>query len=70
MTALPIAIGALKMVPKGLEKGLENLEIRGQEETIQTTNRPEYSKGTWKHEEIRCRIDSSERPSANAVVKK
>ena len=30
-------IGALDTVIKGLEQGLEDLEIRGQEETIQTT---------------------------------
>ena len=36
---IPIVIGALKMVHKGLIKGLEELEIRGQVETIQTTVR-------------------------------
>ena len=34
---IPIVVGALGTVPKGLEKGLENLEIRGKLETIQTT---------------------------------
>ena len=32
-----IVIGALGTTHKGLLKGLEDLEIRGQEETIQTT---------------------------------
>ena len=32
-----IVTGALSTVTKGLIKGLEDLEIRGQEETIQTT---------------------------------
>ena len=34
---IPIAVGALRTVPKGLERGLEELEIRGRIETIQTT---------------------------------
>ena len=34
--AIPIVIGALGTIPKELVKRLENLEIRGQEETIQT----------------------------------
>ena len=33
---IPIVIGALVTVTKGLVKGLEDLEIRGQVETIQT----------------------------------
>ena len=37
VTFIPIVIGALVTVTKGLRKGLENLEIRGQKETIQTT---------------------------------
>ena len=34
---IPIVVGALGTVPKGLEKGLENLEIRGRIDTIQNT---------------------------------
>ena len=34
---MPIVIGALGTTPKGLVKGLEDLEIRGQVETTQTT---------------------------------
>ena len=37
VTFIPIVIGALGTVTKGLVKGLENLEIRGRVETIQTT---------------------------------
>ena len=37
VTIIPIVIGALGAVTKGLLKGLEDLEIRGREETIQTT---------------------------------
>ena len=32
-----IVIGALGTIPKGLVKGLKDLEIRGQVKTIQTT---------------------------------
>ena len=37
VTIIPSVIGALDTVPKGLVHGLEDLEIRGQVETIQTT---------------------------------
>ena len=34
---IPIVISALETMPKGLVNGLEDLEIRGQIETIQIT---------------------------------
>ena len=37
LTVISIVIGALGTTPKGLIKGLEDLEIRGQVETIKTT---------------------------------
>ena len=37
VTIIPIVIGAFGTVTKGLLKGLENLEVGGQVETIQTT---------------------------------
>ena len=37
VTVISIAIGALEMITKGLERALEELEIRGWIETIQTT---------------------------------
>ena len=37
VTFIPIIIAALGTVAKGLLKGLEDLEIKGQVETIQTT---------------------------------
>ena len=36
-TVIPIVIGALGTIPKGLLQGLEVLEITGQEVTIPTT---------------------------------
>ena len=37
VTIIPIVVGAFGTVTKGLLKGLEDLEIRGRVETIQTT---------------------------------
>ena len=37
VTIIPIVVSALGTVAKGLVIGLEDLEIRGQVETIQTT---------------------------------
>ena len=37
VTVIPIVIGALGTVTKGLIQGLKDLEIRGRVETIQTT---------------------------------
>ena len=37
VTVKPIVIGALGTIPEGLVKGLEDLEIRRQEEMIQST---------------------------------
>ena len=37
MTLKPIVIGAFGMITKGLLKGLEDLEVGGRVETIQTT---------------------------------
>ena len=36
VTVVPLVIGALRTVPKGLERGLEELKIGGRIETIQT----------------------------------
>ena len=37
VTIVPIVIGALDTITKGLFKGLEDLEVGGRVETIQTT---------------------------------
>ena len=60
----------LRTIPKGLINGLEELEIRGQAETIQTIqNLSEYREESSRIAETYCHSDSSERPSANAGVK-
>ena len=37
VTVILIVVGALGTTPRGLVKGMEELKIRGQVETIQTT---------------------------------
>ena len=69
MTVIPIVVGALGTMPKGLLKGLEDLEIRGHVETIQTTDRPEYLGESWRLEETCCHSSSGEKSSANAGMK-
>ena len=49
---------------------LEELEIRGRAEPIQTTDRPEYREESWRLEETCYHSHPSERPSANAGIKK
>ena len=36
-TVIPVVIGSFGTIPQGLEKGLKNLEIKGQVETILIT---------------------------------
>ena len=52
MTVIPVVIGALGIVIKGLIKRLEDLEMRGRVDTIQTTAlQLEYREKSWKLEE-------------------
>ena len=37
LTVMPVVIGTLGTKPKGVVKGLEDMEIRGQIQTIKTT---------------------------------
>ena len=69
MTVIPIENSALSTVTKGLIQELEDLEIRGQVETIQT-------KALWRSVRIlrrvletHCHSNSSEKPLANAGMK-
>ena len=72
VTVIPIVIGALGTVSKGLVKGLEDLEIWEQRETIKTAallighnieKSPRDSGVTY------CHLDSVEKPPINAGVK-
>ena len=70
VTIIPILIGAFGTVTKGLLKGLEDLEVGGRVETIQTTALLRTARILRRVlEETCCHSNSSERPSANADVK-
>ena len=64
---IPFILGAFGKVTKGSVKGLEDLEIRGRVETIQTTALLRSARILRIFQEIWR--DSSGRPSANAHVK-
>ena len=68
VTIVPIVIGALRSLTKGLFKGLEDLEVGGRVETIQTTAYLRTAR-ILRLEETCCHSNSSEKPSANTDVK-
>ena len=73
VTIVPIVIGAFGTITKGLLKGLEDLEVGGRVETIQTTallRTARIRDESWRLEETCCYSNSSEKPSANTDVKK
>ena len=69
VTITTIVIGALDTVTKGLVQGLEDLKIKGREETIQTTALLRSVRILRRVQEICCHSNSSEKPSANTGVK-
>ena len=74
VTVIPMVVDALGKIPKGLVKGLEDLEIRGQVESIQTTTllrsvRILSEEEFWRLEETCCHSNSCQRTSANAGMK-
>ena len=68
VTVIPIVIGELGTVTKGLIQGLVDLEIRERVETIQTTALLKSARLPRRMLEICCH--SNEKPSANAGVQK
>ena len=72
VTGIPIVIGALDTVTKGLRQGLEDLEIRGQVETSKLLHYRDWPE-CWEESrriEKTCRHSNyNERPSANANMK-
>ena len=61
VTVEPVVIGALGTITKGLLKGLEDLEVGGRIETIQTTallRTPESGDESWRLEETCCHSNS------------
>ena len=69
VTIVPIVIGALGTISKGLLKGLEDLETGGRVETIQKTALLRTARILRRVLETCCHSNSSEKPSANADVK-
>ena len=69
VTFIPIIISAFGTIIEGLLKGLEDLEIRGRVETIQTTTLLISVKILRGVLETCCHSNFSERPSTNADVK-
>ena len=72
VTVTPIVIDVLGTFTKGWLKGLENLEIRGQVDTITTraVERSEkYWDESWRLEETCCHSNSTKKQSANAASK-
>ena len=72
VTVIPIVIGALGTVTKGLVQGLEDLEIRRRVETIQTTALSRLARILSSGDLRRLAVtqDPGRKPSANAGVKK
>ena len=69
---IPIAIGALGMIAKGLGGMLEKLELedKRRSSTLQHCwQQPEYQGEFWRPEETCCQSASNERPSTNAGMK-
>ena len=69
VTIVPIVIGALGTISKGLLKGLEDLEVGGGVETIQTTALLRTARILRRNLETWEDSDSNEKPSANTDVK-
>ena len=64
-----IVIGALGTITKGLLQSLEDLEVGGRVETIQTTALLRTARILRQVLETCCHSNSSEKPSANTDVK-
>ena len=73
VTVMPIVAGAPGTVLEGLERGLEELQIRGRSKLSRLQNcldRPKFWEKLRKPEKLCCHLDSSERPPANTSEKK
>ena len=69
VTVIPIVVGTLGMVPKGLEKRLEEVEIRGRIEIIQTTALLKLARILKRVLETCCHSNSSRHEPVRAGVK-
>ena len=69
VTIEPIVIGVLGTITKGLLKGLEDLEVGGRVETIQTTALIRTDRILRRVLETCCHLDACDWPSADTDVK-
>ena len=67
MTLIPFVIGVLRIIPKWLIKGWEDLEIRGQVETIQRTSLSRSTRVLRRVLETCCHSNSSVKNSNSGV---
>ena len=66
---IPIVIGSLGTIPKGLKRGVEELDIGRSVKPIQITvllSSVRIPRRVWRLVETCCHADSTEKPSANA----
>ena len=68
-TIIPILIGEIGTVTKGLVKGVEDLQVGGRVEIIQTTTLLRSGRILRRVLETCCHANSSEKQSTNADVK-
>ena len=64
---IPVVVGALGTVSKGLERGLEEQELV--KESGLSRERSEYWEESWRSEEIGRHSESCKRPVPNVGVK-
>ena len=69
VTIIPIVIGAFGTVTKGLLRGLEDLEVGGRVETIQTTALLRTARILWRVLESCCQSNPREKSSTKTDVK-
>ena len=70
MMVIPIVMGVLSIITKGLVWGLEDLKITGWVETIQTAALLRSVRILRRVLETCCHLDTSEKPPANVDLKK
>ena len=68
VTIIPIVIGAFGTVTKGLLKGLEDLEVGGRVDTIQTTAFVENGQNTTKSTGDMRRLAVTQTPEKKNIV--
>ena len=65
---LPIVIGALGTIPKGLVKELGDIEIRGQVETIQTIALLKSARILWRFQDTWINVKNSQKSKIVIII--